>query len=277
MKCSKCGYDNADGSPYCGLCYEVLKKELPSAPGASPELTAALRGVMELDTPATREKLYAALLDAEFLAPLDAPDADAYIPIPGAQEKIPLYSLKTGLIALVVFTGERAFDEGSHHAKDAVWIRGRELFLLAAHADVQTIGINPDGVGIWLTEKEIRRLAEGINPATKQLGDGGVTCSPYPELHAQFAADLCAILKPHPEVSGAYALLASLNNAPPRLLLAVSCLGATDAPNAESYLPALLAVARRRGIDAYAMLVSEHPWLADVIKSTDPFFTRVGS
>lgn len=280
MKCPKCAYDNPEGSSYCGLCYEVIKKEPPAASGASPELAAAIRGICELDTPETRTRLYTALLDAVLFVPVDDPAAPAALELDQG-ERIPLYDLKPGFMAMVVFTGEQAFLEGPHRAASAVKILGRDLFLLASHFNVQSIGINPGGAGGWLTETEIRRLAEGIVPVVDDRGhlpapEGKVSCAPYPEMHPQFADELCIHLDRWPEVRAAYALLASFHDAPPRLLLAVSCPGQDSASNADSYMPRLIDAAKRRGIDAYAMIVQEHDWLGEATKSVAPFYTRAG-
>jgi hypothetical protein len=252
---------------------------------SSDETRHAVLAVCANDNRDTRTKLYRILLDGIFIVPkADYPRLEHIDSDPGRNIAFPLVELGQAVKGLPIFTSTGELRTWLPAGCGYVLMQGQNLFLMAAELNAKAVAVNPGcyASGV-LIEWEIRRLAEGVVPVPQEDRSlpggikGHVVWEALEEpLPVSFLDEARILLTKQPEVESAYALRASFNFAPDRLVLAVSCPVMPGDERLSEFMPGLVNLAESHRLDAYCVVVEQHPWLAEVHSKISTFMKRKG-
>jgi hypothetical protein len=243
----------------------------------------AVYEVCDNDNPGTRAGLYRELLNGVFVVPkVDHLKLEQINPAPNKKPTFPLVEVGPGMKGLVIFTSTGALRAWLPSGCGYVLMQGQNMFLMAADLKAKAVAVNPgSSPSGLLLDWEVQRLAEGAIPLPANdstlLGgiEGQVAWGPLEEaLPSRFVEETKVFLASQPEVKTAYALQASFNHAPRRLVVAVSCPVVPNDSRLSEFMPVLVKIAESHRLDAYCVIAEQHAWLADIQGKIAPFFAR---
>lgn len=169
-----------------------------TAPDHDCALSRALLAVGERPDDARRTAVYAALLDAVLLAPLD--------PASTAEKAVLLVERTANGHELPAFSSRQAFATWGAVPTQLV-VRAPELFQAALLQGIDRVQLDPAGpVKVTLGSWEVRRIAAGTVPTTRGSPDRDRRSAlglPDPPLPASFVDEITGRLSARPEIASA--------------------------------------------------------------------------
>lgn len=155
------GFDallGADGGAAAAEVQYELTVEA-EAPPDNPKLIEAMRAVARSAAVAERQALYAALVNATLLVPLDP---ETLSQAPEAQQPLVVDELE-GQPVIAVFSDAQSLRSWRHAGHPWAGVHGADFFSHAERAGVGAVRINPGGkVGGEIYRNEVEAITEGV-------------------------------------------------------------------------------------------------------------------
>lgn len=145
------------GAPDVGVRFELMIDA--EAPPDNPRLVEAMRAVARSGDVPTRQALYAALVNATLLIPVDPGSLDA----PPEQQQPLVLDEVGGRPVYAAFSDAGSLRSWRHAGHPWAGVDGAEFFAHAERAGVGAVRINPGGkVGGELYPNEVEAITEGV-------------------------------------------------------------------------------------------------------------------